>query len=178
MYVYTSNNPSSSIDYFGLYRIIICKASKKLYVCDEKKSEMEANVVVGCPDYDTPEGTFAAGAWIKNKTNPKYGPIPWDKDRKNPYGPWFLPINKQGKYTSYGIHGTAGYGWSPFLTPPIPRGIMEWIDDENRFLYCSHGCVRMSNPDIEELHSLLPNSVGTEISIRKECKRENPCCQE
>jgi hypothetical protein len=52
----------------------------------------KADVVTGCPGYETPKGDLTAGNWTKDKTNPKYGPTPWSQDISNPYGPYFLRI--------------------------------------------------------------------------------------
>ena len=73
---------------------------------------LEADVVSGCEGNNTPTGKFLAGKFIKDKTNPKYGVVPWSKDPwGNPYGPYFLQIlNLKGFYTTYGIHGTRGFG--------------------------------------------------------------------
>ena len=132
------------------------------------KSLYKAKAITGCPGHDTPEGDFKAGNWIKDKTNSKYGPKPWSQDPwGNPYGPWFLPINdKKGQYTTYGIHGTAGPGWSPFVKPFFS----ELWSNENDYLTCSHGCVRQSNRDIRKFHDILPYPKGTSITI-KNCNK-------
>ena len=100
---------------------------------------------------------FKAGQWQKNKVNSKYGPltsIPHSDPKLgwlSGYGPWFLPINKpSGEYTTTGIHGT-----SPFGTLP-------WS--------CSHGCVRLSNDSVQQLHELLPKPKGTPIEILFDCE--------
>jgi hypothetical protein len=54
-------------------------------------------------------------------------------------------------YTATGIHGTPLYNRIP------------WLES------CSHGCVRLSNDDIEKLHSLLPRPAGTPIDIISDC---------
>lgn len=163
--VYSLNNPINFIDPFGLFTIVVCTDTNKVEIFDDDgNSVYKESAVTGCPGYDTPEGEFKAGDWVKDKTNPKYGPKPWSEDKTNPYGPWFLPIhNQKGQYTAYGIHGTAGPGWSPFVKPPLA----EWWSDQEDFYYCSHGCVRQSNPDIIKMHDLIPEPKGTPIIIKK-----------
>lgn len=127
-----------------------------------------ATIAHGCSGsggkYKTPTGKYKTGEWIKDKTNPKYGPIPWSKNHwANPYGPWFLKImTKGGSYTALGIHGTRGPGWYWSPTPFIPRSIMNRIDQEYEFLYCSHGCIRTSNYHIQKLQKLIPNTTGNQ----------------
>jgi|GEM_PF-5978519 len=40
---------------------------------------LECNIVSGCKDSKTPTGKFKEGKFIKNKTNHKFGPVPWSK---------------------------------------------------------------------------------------------------
>lgn len=47
---------------------------------------LETDIVSGCDDNRTSIGKFKAGKFIKDKTNPKFGPVPWSKDpRGNPF---------------------------------------------------------------------------------------------
>jgi len=134
---------------------------------------LTARVVSGCEDAGTPVGSYNGGKWIKDKTNPAHGPTPWSKDPwRNPYGPYFLPLNdgKTGKYTTYGIHGTRGPRIGNFEKPPLPEGILRFfIGDDNatKYLYCSHGCVRLSNHNISALYDITVQSkyVGVVISV-------------
>lgn len=122
---------------------------------------LEADIVSGCEDSKTPTGKFKAGKFIKNKTNPKFGPVPWSKDPwGNPYGPYFLQVlNLKGIYTTYGIHGTRGYDglFGHFEAPPIPQWMLDWFvdDDTAKYSYCSHGCIRISNENIKILFTIL-----------------------
>jgi lipoprotein-anchoring transpeptidase ErfK/SrfK len=132
----------------------------------------KASIVSGCEDSGTPPGRYKAGKWIKDKTNPKHGPTPWSKDPwGNPYGPYFLPLNNPttGAYTTYGIHGTRGPLTGNFEKPPVPEGLMRWFvgDDTAKYLYCSHGCVRLSNQNITKLFDLStqPRYAGQPIFI-------------
>lgn len=127
----------------------------------ENKKLFEANIVSGCDDSRTPIGKFKAGKFIKDKTNPKFGPVPWSKDPwGNPYGPYFLQIlYLKGRYTMYGIHGTRGLDgmFGHFVTPPMPQWMYGLFvdDDTEKYSYCSHGCIRISNEKIKELFALI-----------------------
>jgi lipoprotein-anchoring transpeptidase ErfK/SrfK len=122
---------------------------------------LEADIVSGCEGNDTPTGKFKAGKFIKDKTNPKYGSVPWSKDPwGNPYGPYFLQIlNLKGVYTTYGIHGTRGFDGvlGAFEKPPIPKWMLGLFveDDAAKYSYCSHGCIRISNNNIAKLFTLI-----------------------
>jgi lipoprotein-anchoring transpeptidase ErfK/SrfK len=133
---------------------------------------LTAQIVSGCDDTGTPAGSYKGGKWIKDKTNITHGPTPWSKDPwRNPYGPYFLPLNdaKTGKYTTYGIHGTRGPLAGNFEKPPLPQGLMSFFvgEEESKFLYCSHGCVRISNQNITKLFELTTKQkyAGTTIFI-------------
>jgi lipoprotein-anchoring transpeptidase ErfK/SrfK len=133
---------------------------------------LTASIVSGCDDTGTPTGLYKAGKWIKDKTNSTFGPTPWSKDPwGNPYGPYFLPLNnpKTGKYTTYGIHGTRGPLTGNLEKPPLPQGLMSVFvgNDNAKFLYCSHGCVRISNQNIIKMFELTTKAkyVGSIISV-------------
>jgi RHS repeat-associated protein len=173
------NNPINFIDPLGLFRIEVCLDTKTIKIYDDNGKEiMTSSIAHGCPGKatETPTGQFKAGPWVADKTHPIYGPEPWSKNLlsrfTNPYGPWYLPIyNLQGKYTGYGIHGTRGLPFFSFLRPPIiPEWLMTIFYPNSQFLYCSHGCIRLTNIDILMLHSLIPDPQGTGITIRSSCK--------
>lgn len=133
---------------------------------------LKADAVAGCEETGTPAGKYYAGKWIKDKTNPTHGPTAWSKDNwSNPYGPYFLPLHdpKTKKYTTYGLHGTRGPLFGNFEKPPIPKGLLNFfIDDkEAKFLYCSHGCVRVSNQNITKLFETTTKAkyAGVTISV-------------
>lgn len=133
-----------------------------------------ADIVSGCNN-TSPVGTFKAGKWVKDKTNFQYGTIPWSENNwANPYGPYFLKIfTLNGNYTTYGIHGMRGPLFGNFEKPPIPETMLNlFLDkDEAQFLYCSHGCIRISNQNITKLFNLLNQrnylNAGTTITIEK-----------
>lgn len=128
---------------------------------DYSTTLLDAAIVSGCDDSRTPTGKFKAGRFIKDKTNPKFGPRPWSKDKwGNPYGPYFLEIlNLNGSYTTYGIHGTRGPDGTlgQFVKPPVPEGVLKWFvdDDAAKYAFCSHGCIRVSNTNIQKLFNLI-----------------------
>ena len=156
--------------------IIVSRSDKMLSLIEAVSSAvttlLTASIVSGCEDTGTPVGVYKAGKWIKDKTNSTHGPTPWSKDPwGNPHGPFFLPLNdaKTGKYTTYGIHGTRGPRAGNFEKPPLPQGLMSFFvgDDEAKFLYCSHGCVRVSNQNISKVFELTTQSkyAGMTISV-------------
>lgn len=156
--------------------ITVSRSDKTLTLVEVVGSTFEtlltASIVSGCDDTGTPAGSYMAGKWIKDKTNPIHGPTPWSKDSwGNPYGPYFLPLNdpKTKKYTTYGIHGTRGPLVGNFEKPPLPQGLMSLFldDDKAKFLYCSHGCVRISNQNITKMFEVTTKDkyVGSTISV-------------
>lgn len=160
LYAYVADNPLSSIDPSGLARIEVSLSDDTLTVYDDKGIElMKANIIHGCPNSKTPTGKFRLGIWDPNHTSPawkKDSLTPWDKSfwGYNVFGAWFVPlINGDG----VAIHGTVG--------PRIPFFWYRYLP--TRFGSCSHGCIRMTNPDIIKLHDLLPEIEGTRVTISK-----------
>ena len=138
-------------------RIVVCQKEKKLTFYDVMGNPaLKADVVCGCQGTPTPNGKFKAGEWQKDKVNRKFsGPKGWSKSKwKNPYGPWFLPVENTG---GCGIHGTIGWKFLNDLFIDIPGT-------------CSHGCMRLSNNNITKLHDLLPKPKGTEVNIKATCE--------
>lgn len=141
------------------------KKTLKLFEIGDKSASsrllFSADIVSGCEGTATPTGNYVSGKWIKDKTNPRHGPIPWSTDNwANPYGPYFLQIlnAKTYRYTMYGIHGTRGPLIGNFEKPPMSQSILEWFlddDESTKYLYCSHGCIRMSNQNITKLFQLM-----------------------
>jgi RHS repeat-associated protein len=137
-FAYVGSNPALFVDPWGLKkRIEICQKQRRLTLYDDDESLMTADIVCGCTNTPTPTGNFTGGDWQKDKVNRKFsGPKGWSEDPwSNPYGPWFLPITGSN---GCGIHGTRGWEWmgDTFIDMPFT---------------CSHGCVRMSNPNIIKL---------------------------
>lgn len=157
--------------------ITVVKSDRTFTLAESKGTAttvlLEGNIVSGCDDSGTPSGLYKAGKWIKDKTNPTFGPKPWSKDHwGNPYGPYFLPLNdsKTGKYSTYGIHGTRGPLIGNFEKPPLPEGILRFLvgdNDSTKHLYCSHGCIRVSNQNITKLYESTVQSryIDTVMSV-------------
>jgi len=156
--------------------IVISRSEKTLVLTEFSNNVtttlLAAPIVTGCDEAGTPKGSFFGGKWVRDKTNPAHGRIPWSKDPwANPYGPFFLPLHdaKSGTYTTYGIHGTRGPLAGNFEKPPIPKGLLGiFLDDEKtKYLYCSHGCVRVSNSNISKLFELTSQArfIGTRIKV-------------
>ncbi len=154
--------------------IVVSRSNKTLTLSETvgatKTVLLTASVVSGCEDKGTPAGSYQAGKWIKDKTNPTHGPTPWSKDLwGNPYGPYFLPLNnsKTGKYTTYGIHGTRGPLVGGFEKPPLPEELLRLFvgDNEAKYLYCSHGCVRLSNQNVTKMFELTTQAKYAGVTI-------------
>lgn len=144
-------------------KILKVRKGNKETESDFNEILLEVDIVSGCDGTNTPTGSFKAGKFIKDKTNSKFGPVPWSKDPwGNPYGPYFLQIlNLKGVYTTYGIHGTRGFDGALgyFEKPPIPQWMLGlFVDDDSaKYSYCSHGCIRISNENIKKLFLLITN---------------------
>ncbi|MDD5727036.1 MAG: L,D-transpeptidase family protein [Victivallales bacterium] len=125
--------------YVGDWKIIASKSRRKLYLFDGKDLFKVYNIGIGKQDR-TPLGVFATGTKTKNPDwySPK-GKIPFG-DKNNVLGTrWIqlIPRKCNRRVSGLGIHGT----WAPDSI-----GKAE-----------SNGCLRLLNPDIEELFAILPN---------------------
>lgn len=159
--------------------IVVLRKESNLTVTLKDNSKQvalfQADIVSGCEDSGTPNGRYKTGKWIKDKINPVYGRTPWSQyPWGNPYGPYFLPLYdaKTNKYTTYGIHGTRGPLLGNFSKPPIPQSLLSLFVEKNhaRYLYCSHGCIRLSNRNITKLFELLtrPSYAGASVAVTVE----------
>ncbi|HXH88819.1 MAG TPA: L,D-transpeptidase [Gaiellaceae bacterium] len=102
------------------------------------KVMFRARVGIGQPQWPTPSGSFVIRNRLRGFTDPLYGPVAFGTSARSPV----LTDWPGGGFI--GIHGTD--------TPEILPGRV------------SHGCVRMSNPDILRLAQLL--AIGTPVTIR------------
>ncbi len=144
-------------------RIVIDITNKTFFVIEKKTDKIifEADVILGSKETPTPQGKFHAGNWVRDYVTPKWGwqsDTPWSKTLLggNAFGPFQLPLFEK---PGYFIHGTMGPGWAS----------LKWgqmlVSPE------SHGCIRMCNPDIQQLHDeILKNPRGIEIEIKKSVK--------
>lgn len=87
----------------------------------------------------TPIGTYKIVTKLPNPTWFKAGAVVPSGSADNQLGTRWLGFNLQG----YGIHGT--------------------IDPQNLGKQVTQGCVRMANPDVEELYTIVPS--GTTVTI-------------
>ncbi|MBM3249577.1 MAG: LysM peptidoglycan-binding domain-containing protein [Candidatus Omnitrophica bacterium] len=123
------------------FSILVDKSQNTLILkCDDEI--MKTYIVSTGKNNSTPTGTFK----IANKLmNP-----PWFKKGSSSPIPAGSPENILGtrwmgfdRLTDYGIHGT--------------------IDPQSLGKQVTQGCVRMANPEVEELYIIVP--VGTEVTI-------------
>ena len=119
---------------------------------------LKGRVVVGGDGHVTPTGKFTASYWEKDHVSKAYGSLadtPWSKTRfgGNAFGPYQLHI-KQLESRGIYIHGTMGPGWSNMTSI---SGLM--VSET------SHGCVRMGNADIINLHKMMPEPGGNQVII-------------
>jgi len=125
----------------GRFSVEVSKSSNELVV--RLNDRFFKRYRVGTGEYDkTPTGEFTITERIPQPTwwRADGRAIPYG-DKENVLGTHWLSLNVPG----YGLHGT----WEP---ETVGRSV-------------SAGCIRLLNPDIEELFTLLP--VGTPVAIRE-----------
>lgn len=134
------------------HHVVVSKKDQRLRVFEGTKLIAEFPVSTGLGPKDTPEGTFYI---ISKAMHPRYygsahlGKRYYPpKHPNNPLGTRWMQINV-GHYqtgVAIGIHGTD--------------------EPQNIGAAVSGGCVRMHNPDVDELFRVLPN--GAKVVIRKD----------
>lgn len=97
---------------------------------------------IGKPGSETPIGEFTVGIKQKKPAHTVWG-LPYGHP-DNPLGSHWLELQRGGKKTSYGIHGTND-----------PDGVGSEV---------SLGCIRMRNEDVGELFRLLPQ--GAQVILQ------------
>jgi lipoprotein-anchoring transpeptidase ErfK/SrfK len=131
------------------YWITINKSRNILTVYNGESVHKKYPVATGASASLTPEGKFS---FVSKAVNPAWGgggyasPVAGGSP-SNPLGKRWMGLNIGGG-GRYGVHGNAS-----------PRSIGT---------YASHGCVRMINPDVEELFEYIP--VGTPVWIGTDAK--------
>lgn len=100
------------------------------------------DVGIGKEDHDTPIGEFTIGIKQEKPAHTTKG-LPYGHP-ENQLGSRWLALERAGKNTSYGIHGTSD-----------PNGVGGRV---------SLGCIRMRNSEVEELFELLPR--GAKVLIQ------------
>ena len=160
LFAYVKDDPVSFIDPWGLFKIKICLDTNTLQLLDDDgKSIFDAHAIHGCPNVTpTPSGSYKLGAWEKDKTSTRWGDDSkrrWSDDPlgRNVFGPYFVPVLGTN---GIGIHGHYGLRYTFTLSSLVSS--------------CSHGCIRLSNQDIIELHYLMPKSQGTPVEISIKCE--------
>ena len=155
------NNVKFSVNAGKPQRILVGLSNKKLFLLKINGSvQFSANIVVGAPDTPTFTGkNFHLGYWEKDKISNRWGVLSqtaWSKSRfgANVFGAYFVPIldSNNKSVNGEGIHGK--FGNTTYL---------EWFYEVIK--PHSHGCIRLSNPDISTLHDLLPKSNDTPLEI-------------
>ena len=98
---------------------------------------------IGKPGHETPIGEYKIGIKQKKPAHTTKG-LPYGHP-DNPLGSRWLALERDGRNTSYGIHGTSD-----------PDGVGGEV---------SLGCIRMRNGDVDELFEILP--VGAHVILQK-----------
>jgi lipoprotein-anchoring transpeptidase ErfK/SrfK len=122
-------------------RIVISLADRRLVLFEGEQVLRVYDVAVGKRSTPSPQGKFAIINRVPNPT--WYGPSGVVAPGKNnPLGSRWMGLSAKG----YGIHGTN-----------VPTSIGK---------AASHGCIRMSRHDLEELFELV--TVGTIVELQDE----------
>lgn len=98
---------------------------------------------IGKPGHETPIGVYTIGIKQERPAHTTKG-LPYGHPL-NPLGSRWLALEKDGRNTSYGIHGTSD-----------PDGVGEEL---------SLGCIRMRNEEVNELFEILP--VGATVVLQE-----------
>jgi len=122
----------------GRFSIVIDKSQNQLLLTEEDHFFKLYPVATG-HDNSTPVGTFKIVNKLANPVWYRQGAVVPPDSPENILGTRWLGFDKPG----YGIHGSVD-----------PSGIGHQV---------TAGCVRMHNPDVEEIFAIVP--MGTEVTI-------------
>ena len=122
----------------GTFRILVDKSQNQLLLTEDNQFFKLYPVATGSNN-STPVGTFKIVTKIPNPVWYRQGAVVPPDSQENILGTRWMGLDKEG----YGIHGSVD-----------PSGIGHQV---------TAGCVRMHNPDVEELFSILP--AGSEVTI-------------
>ena len=122
----------------GHFSIVVDKSQNQLLLTEDNQFIKTYTVATG-KDNSTPVGTFKVINKINNPVWYTQGAVVPPDSPENILGTRWLGLDKQG----YGIHGS--------------------VDPSAMGQQVTAGCVRMRNPDVEELFAIVP--VGTEVTI-------------
>lgn len=118
---------------------ILVDKSQNTLLLKSREEVIKAYIVSTGANNSTPVGNFRISDKLQNPTWFKAGAIVPPDNPENILGSRWMGIGLVG----YGIHGTTD-----------PQSLGKQV---------TQGCVRMSNPDVEELYTIIP--VGTEVII-------------
>ncbi|MCM8782843.1 MAG: L,D-transpeptidase family protein [Candidatus Omnitrophica bacterium] len=118
---------------------IIVDKSENTLILKSNEEVIRTYIVSTGENNSTPTGTFKIVTKLKNPTWYKTGAVVPPSSPENILGTRWLGFDLKG----YGIHGTTE-----------PQSLGKSI---------TQGCIRMANPDVEELYSIVP--LGTEVTI-------------
>jgi lipoprotein-anchoring transpeptidase ErfK/SrfK len=118
--------------------IVVSLEDRKLALVEDGQVKKVYAVAIGKPTTPSPSGTFTIARRVKNPTYSHNGKTVLP-GRGNPVGTRWMGLNVKG----YGIHGTNE-----------PKSIGK---------AASHGCIRMSQKDLEEMYELV--SVGDTVEL-------------
>lgn len=122
----------------GRFMIVVDKSQNQLLLSEGDRFVKTYEVATG-KDNTTPVGTFKIINRIADPVWYTQGAVVPSGSPENILGTRWMGLDKKG----YGIHGSAD-----------PSAIGQYV---------TAGCVRMRNPDVEELYAIVP--VGTEVTI-------------
>jgi lipoprotein-anchoring transpeptidase ErfK/SrfK len=118
---------------------ILVDKSQNILIVKSNEEIIKTYIVATGANNSTPVGTFKVANKLPNPTWYKAGAVVAAGSPENILGSRWLGLDLSG----YGIHGTTD-----------PQSLGKQV---------TQGCVRMSNPEVEELYTYIP--VGTEVTI-------------
>jgi len=118
---------------------IFVDKSQNILILKSDEDIVKTYIVATGKNNSSPVGTLKITNKLMNPTWFKAGAVVPAQSPENVLGTRWLGFNLPG----YGIHGTTD-----------PKSLGQQVTE---------GCVRMANPDVEELYSIVP--VGTEVTI-------------
>lgn len=118
---------------------ILVDKSQNMLILKADEEVIKTYVVSTGKDNTTPVGTFKIVNKLLNPTWFKAGAVVPAASPENILGTRWLGLNIPG----YGIHGTT--------------------EPQNLGMQVTQGCIRMANPEVEELYAIIP--VGTQVTI-------------
>jgi len=132
-------NPGRKIKIWTAPFSILVDKSQNILILKSDEEIIKTYVVSTGKNNSSPVGTFKITSKLVNPTWFKAGAVVPANSPDNILGTRWMGIDKP----SYGIHGT--------------------IDPQSLGKQVTQGCVRMSNPEVEELYTIVP--IGTEVVI-------------